>query len=86
MDSTNDYVGDTMEISTTFYDQNGNQMNEGKKVQKTIDDIGSIMVNTANPLTDTPYKVQVNIYANGELVCSHLIILTDQTGTQTVLY
>lgn len=71
-----EFAGDDVEISI-LYKYAGSNLNEGKKVPKTVSDEGYITVRTLNPIDRAPDEAVIKLYdGNGEFLDSKTYTLS----------
>ena len=67
-----------------YYSRDGNPLNSGNMVQKTVDSSGYIHVNSADSYKYYPDSAIINIYdSNGNMQDSVTVSLTPNSGKQT---
>ena len=78
-----EHAGEKVTIQI-YYSRDGNSLNNGNMVQKTVDSSGYIHVNSADSYKYYPDYATVNVYdSNGNLQDSVSVNLSPTSGTQT---
>ena len=71
-------------IIQIFYSRDGNSLNDGNMVPKTVDSSGYINVNSADAYKYFPDHAEINLYDSSKnLLDTQSVDLNPQTGTQT---
>lgn len=77
------HSGEKVKIQIKYY-RNGNMLNNGNKVSKTVDSQGYIHVKSANSFKYYPDFAEINIFDTaGNLLAAQSVTLSPSSGTQS---
>ena len=83
VDVGSSYAGDNV-IIQIWYSRDGNTLNHGNYVQKTVTPAGFVNVRSADPYSYFPDHAQINIFnTNYNLLASKEVYLSPSKGIQT---
>ena len=83
VDVGSSYAGDNV-IIQIWYSRDGNTLNHGNYVQKTVTPAGFVNVRSADPYSYFPDHAQINIFnTNYNLLASKEVYLSPNKGIQT---
>lgn len=78
-----EYAGENVKISV-LYSRNGNALNKGNIVPKTVDSSGYVSVPSADAFNYYPDDAYITLYdSNGDILDTQEVYLNTKSGTQT---